>query len=128
MAVACAGRRRGVRMKRARSIEAMEELRGHIDYMALVANQLMGGVDAIGMRRRPPPLQRQSSNRERPNSAARTQLPRQTCPERPSYYRRRSRAALLAAIAEQEYYRAAFGRLPWLSLDPHMRLRRPRRA
>lgn len=36
--------------QRARSIEAMEELRGHIDYMALVANQLMGQVDSIGMR------------------------------------------------------------------------------
>ena len=37
----------------ARSIEAMEELRGHVDYMALVANQLMGQADAIGMQ--PPP-------------------------------------------------------------------------
>lgn len=34
----------------ARSIEAMEELRGHIDYMALAANQLMGIADSIGMR------------------------------------------------------------------------------
>ena len=33
----------------ARSIEAMEELRGHVDYMALVANQLMGQIDAISM-------------------------------------------------------------------------------
>jgi hypothetical protein len=36
--------------QRGRAIQDIEELRGHIDYMALVANQLMGRADAINMR------------------------------------------------------------------------------
>ena len=35
---------------RARSIESIEELRGHVDYMARVANQLMGRADSVGLR------------------------------------------------------------------------------
>ena len=35
---------------RSRAIEAIEEQRGHTDYMALVANQLMGRADSIGMK------------------------------------------------------------------------------
>lgn len=34
---------------RARAIESIEELRGHVEYMALVANQLMGRADSIGL-------------------------------------------------------------------------------
>ena len=36
--------------QRTRSIEELEELRGHVNYMALVANQLIGRADFIKMR------------------------------------------------------------------------------
>lgn len=39
--------------QRARAIESMEELRGHVGYMALVANQVMGRLDTLGMRPAP---------------------------------------------------------------------------
>ena len=35
---------------RARAIETIEELRGHMDLMALVGNQLMGNADSVDMR------------------------------------------------------------------------------
>ena len=38
---------------RSRAIETIEELRGHAAYMALVANQMMGRVDSLGMKPEP---------------------------------------------------------------------------